>query len=92
MLFQHYGTTPLNGSTLKRRQMTTIKTSNTNQEIASQNFSVDILVDGFFGKLDYQIESPELSAEARKYAEMVVLNELIFGSPMVRDNDGESFE
>lgn len=45
------------------------------------------MVDNFFGNLDYQIDSPELSAEARKYAELLMLNELIYGSAMVEGED-----
>ena len=70
--------------------MTLTTTASANREIAQQNFSVDIMVDGFFGMLDYHVDSPELSAEARKYAEMVVLNELIFGSPMIRNSNSDA--
>ncbi len=66
--------------------MNSISNSN-NHELSKHNHKIGNVVDNFFGNLDYQIDSPELSAEARKYAELLMLNELIYGSAMVEGED-----
>ena len=51
-----------------------------NESLSEENCRIDQIVDGFLDNTAL-VENRSCGVEAAKFAEMVVLNELIFGSP-----------